>query len=83
MLMILQFVDIPMMPTSYANWKKFSFSIHGKFFLCNNILKGAVVPDSSTVLIQPSQKLTFRPIFNDDPSVSKTFVFCQYPNLKE
>ncbi|CAF4623867.1 unnamed protein product, partial [Rotaria sp. Silwood2] len=47
--------------------------------------EGTVAPDS-TAIIQPSQitqKLAFRPIFNDDPSVLNTFLFCQYPNLKE
>ncbi|CAF1682345.1 unnamed protein product, partial [Rotaria sp. Silwood1] len=59
--------------------------IQGRNFRCNNILKGVVVPDSTTI-IQPSQilqKLAFRPISNDDPTASKAFVFCRYPNLRE
>ena len=59
--------------------------IHPRNFTCNNILKGVVV-SGSTIIIQPSQitqKLAFRPLFNDDPSVSNTFVFYQYPNLRE
>ena len=62
-----------------------TLDIQGRNFKCNNILKGVVVPDSTTI-IQPSQisqKLAFRPISNDDPSLPKTFVFCRYPNLKE
>jgi hypothetical protein len=62
-----------------------TLEIQGRNLLCKNILKGVVVPDS-TCVIQPSQisqKLAFRPMSNDDPSVSKSFVFCQYPNLKE
>lgn len=62
-----------------------TLDIHGKIFQCDNILQGFAAVDS-TVLIQPSQisqKLAFRPTLNDDPSVSNTFVFCKYPNLKE
>jgi hypothetical protein len=59
-----------------------TLEIQGRNLLCKNILKGVVVPDSKSV-IQPSeisQNLAFRPMSNEDPSVSKTFVFCQYPN---
>ncbi|CAF1296650.1 unnamed protein product [Rotaria sp. Silwood1] len=62
-----------------------TLNIDGRNFMCNNILKGNVVSDS-TVTIQPSQiskKVAFRPIFNEDPSLLHTFIFYQYPNLKE
>jgi len=62
-----------------------NLDIQGRNFTCNNILKGVVLSDS-TITIQPSQisqKLAFRSIFNDDSSESKTFIFYQYPNLKE
>jgi hypothetical protein len=62
-----------------------TLNIQGRDFKCNNILKGLVVADSTTI-VQPFQiieKLAFRPVFNDDQSVSNTFVFFRYPNLKE
>ncbi|CAF1284040.1 unnamed protein product [Rotaria sordida] len=62
-----------------------TLNIDGRNFMCNNILKGSVVSDS-TAIIQPSQiskKVAFRPIFNEDPSLLNTFIFYQYPNLKE
>jgi hypothetical protein len=62
-----------------------TLKIEERTFSCHNILKGVVVSDS-TAMIQPSQisqKLAFRPISNDDSSLSKTFFFFRYPNLKE
>ncbi len=62
-----------------------TLDIQGQTFHCYNILKGVVVSDS-TAIIQPSQisqKLAFRPTSNDDSSLSKTFFFFRYPNLKE
>ena len=62
-----------------------TLDISGENFVCNNVLKGVVVLDS-VVLIQPSQinqKLAFRPTFDNNPSVAKTYVFYRYPNLKE
>ncbi|CAF4042961.1 unnamed protein product, partial [Rotaria sp. Silwood1] len=59
--------------------------IGGRNFMCKNILQGSVISDS-IVIIQPSQiskKVAFRPIFNEDPSLLNTFIFYQYPNLKE
>ncbi len=62
-----------------------TLEIQGRNLLCKNILKGIVVPDF-TFVIQPSQisqNLAFRSMSNDDRSISKTFVFYQYPNLKQ
>ncbi|CAF3840657.1 unnamed protein product [Rotaria sordida] len=62
-----------------------TLNIDGRNFMCNNILKGSVVSDS-TAIIQPSQiskKVAFRPILDEDPSLLNTFIFYQYPNLKE
>jgi hypothetical protein len=59
--------------------------IQGRDFTCNNVLKGVVVADSTTI-IRPSQitqKLAFRPVLNDDLTVSNSFLFFRYPNLKE
>jgi len=62
-----------------------ALNIQGRSFRCNNILKGEIVSDSTAIiqLYQISQKLAFGPISNGDPSISKTFMFYRYPNLKE
>ncbi len=62
-----------------------TLEIQRRNLLCKNILKGIVVPASTCVIqsSQISQNLAFRSMSNDYSSVSKTFVFCQYPNSKE
>ena len=62
-----------------------TLEIQGRSFICKNILTGTVVSDSTAIIppTQVTQKLAFRPIFDDDPSVLNSFLFWQYPNLKE
>jgi hypothetical protein len=57
--------------------------IQGRDFTCNNILKGVVVADSTTIILpsQITQKLAFRPLLNDDLPVSNSFLFFRSPNL--
>ena len=62
-----------------------TLDVQGKNFGFSNILKGVAVPDSTTIIkpCQISQKPAFRSISNDDPTASKAFVFCRYPNLRK
>jgi hypothetical protein len=62
-----------------------TLNIRGRTFKCTNIMEGTVLPDSN-VMIKPSsviQKLAFRPNHDITQTRSNTFVFFQYPNLKE
>ena len=56
-----------------------------RIFRCNNVLRGSILL-SSPVSIRPSQivqKLAFRLSSGNNASTSNTYVFFQYPNVKE
>ncbi len=62
-----------------------TLNVNGHTLRCNNILMGSINP-SSTLMIRPSQiihKLAFRPYSNNTRSQQDTFIFFQYPNVKE
>jgi hypothetical protein len=62
-----------------------TLNIRGRTFKCTNIMQGTVVSES-TIIINPSgiiQKLAFRPDHGKTETESNTFVFFQYPNIKE